>query len=465
MSSDVLGEKVMLRLKERAEQGRRVGGIPFGYASCWIKEHGEKRLVCSPEHPGGVHVIPDEGDAIRHIFQRYAAGDVSAGQLACHLNDQGFRTRNTKELPGEDGVLTQEPRLFTAHAVADLSKNRFYVGLVAYKGEHFQGQHEPLVSQQAFDLVQIALRKNNGRSTTLASQPARQYLLKGIIRCAYCTMPMWAQTYGSGNRYYREHRNSRSHGPCPAVSGSIPCELAYKQVSRLVDAVELSPCCMDEVMAIVAVKDQLDDVNHQRELVIGKLHRLAKAWVDGYYPEAQYEQQKRRLELELESLVIPELNAAEEAGNLIPNLPGLWQDADLRERREILLAMLDAVYVDTKESKQIVAILPMPAFQPVFQVATTREDSGVILIQEPLQSINETETADLCSWWRRGRTCRVQTENRVWRKTGNRNLDANYVVRTNCRTVNQKPQELLSFAKCHFSQTRSYGFAEGFEVF
>ena len=222
---------------------------------------------------------------------------------------------------------------------------------------------------------------------------------------------------------------------------------------------------MDEVMAIVAVKDQLDDVNHQRELVIGKLHRLAKAWVEGYYPEAQYEQQKRRLELELESLVIPELNAAEEAGNLIPNLPGLWQDADLGERREILLAMLDAVYVDTKESKQIVAILPMPAFQPVFQVATTREDSGVILIQEPLQSINETETADLCSWWRRGRTCRVQTENRVWRKKGNRNLDANYVVRTNCRTVNQKPQELLSFAKCHFFQTRSYGFAEGFEVF
>ena len=44
MSSDVLGEKVMLRLKERAEQGRRVGGIPFGYASCWIKEHGKRGL-------------------------------------------------------------------------------------------------------------------------------------------------------------------------------------------------------------------------------------------------------------------------------------------------------------------------------------------------------------------------------------------------------------------------------------
>ncbi len=58
-----------------------------------------------------------------------------------------------------------------------------------------------------------ALRKNNGRSRTLASQPARQYLLKGIVRCAYCLIPMWAQTYYSGWRYYREHPNSRSHGP------------------------------------------------------------------------------------------------------------------------------------------------------------------------------------------------------------------------------------------------------------
>jgi len=31
----------------------------------------------------------------------------------------------------------------------------------------------------------------------------REYLLKGLIRCAHCLMPMWAQTYKSGRRYYR----------------------------------------------------------------------------------------------------------------------------------------------------------------------------------------------------------------------------------------------------------------------
>ena len=47
-----------------------------------------------------------------------------------------------------------------------------------------------------------------------------------IIRCAYCGVPMWAQTYNSGGRYYREHRNSRGLMECPASGGSVPCDIA-----------------------------------------------------------------------------------------------------------------------------------------------------------------------------------------------------------------------------------------------
>ena len=323
--------------------------------------------------------------------------------MASSLNGRGFLTRNTKKLPDGHGTLSQEPRQFTAHGVADLLKNRFYAGYVSYDGEYFQGQHEALVSQEIFGQAQDALRKNNGRSRTLAPQPPRQYLLKGIVRCAYCLMDMWAQTYDSGGRYYREHRNSRSHGPCPAVSGSIPCEVADEQVSKLVTTIELNPRWMEKIMAIVALKDQVEDVKRQRTLVAGKLHRLAQAYVDGHYPEDQYRLGKRRLELELESLVVPEVSAAEEAGRLLSDLPALWRQADLEERRKLLMAMLDAVYVETKELKQVVAIQPKPAFGPVFQVATTREGSGVVLIKRNPQTSREPGETDPCSWWRRGR--------------------------------------------------------------
>ena len=49
------------------------------------------------------------------------------------------------------------------------------------------------------------------------------------------------------------------------------------------------------------------------------------------------------------------------------------------------------------------AIRPKPAFQPLLEVATAREGSEVILINEPPPAPNEPEAADSCFWWRRGR--------------------------------------------------------------
>ena len=108
------------------------------------------------------------------------------------------------------------------------------------------------------------------------------------------------------------------------------------------------------------------------------------------------------MELELESLIVPEADAAEAAGNLIQRLPRLWDGADLEERRQILLTVLDGVYVDAKEERRIVALKPKPAFKALFQIATTKADSGVILYNEKTPALSESSD-DLCSWWRRGR--------------------------------------------------------------
>ncbi len=85
-----------------------------------------------------------------------------------------------------------------------------------------------------------------------------------------------------------------------------------------------------------------------------------------------HDRQKRLLEMELASLVVPEANAAEEAGKLVLDLPRLWAGANLTVRRKVLLTVLDAVYVDAKDEKRIVAIKPKPPFVPIFQVATTK---------------------------------------------------------------------------------------------
>ncbi len=245
------------------------------------------------------------------------------------------------------------------------------------------GLHEPLISQDVFETVQTNLKKNSGRSETLQVRPERHYLLKGIVRCAYCGMPMWAQTYQSGKPFYREHKASRSHGICPG-GGSITCPVIDKQISKLIEAIELSPQWLEEVLSIISLKDEVEKVGKKRQDVQEKLRRMAKAYMDGLFPDEEYHRQKKLLEMELESLVVPHANAAEEAGKLILDLPRLWTNANDEERRRLLLTMLDAVYVDAKKTKSIIAVKPKPPFKPVFQVAASREGSDIRILNEPL---------------------------------------------------------------------------------
>ncbi len=382
--SGALANHVSKGLEQRAYEGKHTGGIPFGYESCWTGEKGSREKKCEPEHSGGIHVHPKEGSAVVELFQRYAVGNTTLSQLAAWLNGQGLRTRNMHRLLDAAGNITSGPRLFTTSSVRGILHNTFYTGKITYRGKRFPGLHKSLVSPDIYDTVQITLKKNSGRSETLQVRPGRHYLLKGIVRCAYCGMPMWAQTYKSGKPFYREHKASRSHGICSG-GGSITCSTIDSQISDLIEAIELGPRWLEEVLTIISLKDEVDNIGKKRQNTQEKLRRMAKAYIDGVFPDGEYYRQKKLLEIEMESLVVPQADAAEEAGKLILDLPMLWTNANQEEKRSLLLTMLDAVYVDAKKTKSVIAIKPKPPFRPIFRVAVTRTGSKIHILNEPFQ--------------------------------------------------------------------------------
>ena len=410
--SDTLGTHVKKGVGERARQGLHLGAIPFGYESCWLEENGERRRRCTPEHPGGVHVHPEEGLAVAELFRRYASGTTTLSQLATWLNYQGFRTRNMHKLPDANGDMVAQPRLFTVASVRGILHNAFHMGKVRHKDQLLPGMHEALVSDELFHTVQTAMKRNSGRSSTLHLRPEREYLLKGLVRCAHCGLPMWAQTYYNGHRYYREQKGSLGHGYCVGRSRSMPCIVPDEQMGMIISAIVLPDAWMDRVLAQVHLADEVQRVKQERAKVEQRLKRLGEVYLDGLRNRDDYQREKRSLEDQLASLVVPGVDAAREAGQLLKDLPALWEEANLSERRRILMTMLEAVDVDTVEAKSIVAIVPKPAFRPIFEIALTRPESGVMLItekeleacpkEEPPAEIG-SEAATLCSWWRRGR--------------------------------------------------------------
>ena len=329
--SDSLATHIKKGVSERAMQGKHLGGIPFGYESCWEGPKGDRHLRCVPEHPGSLHAVEQETEAVRELFRRYATGTTTLSQLATWLNDQGFRTRNIRKIADGSGILQGGPRLFTTASVRGILHNPFYYGKVKHLEQLLPGVHESVVSEEVFQTVQSAMKRNSGRSSTLNPHPEREYLLKGLIRCAHCLLPMWAQTYNNGNPYYREHKGSRGAGYCVDRGRSMPCDVPDKQVGRIVQAIVLPEAWMDRVLARIHLADDVERVRHERVQTEQRLRRLGTAYVDGLYDDDGYRREKRSLEDKLANLVVPGVDAAMEAGKLLENLPDLWEEADLTD--------------------------------------------------------------------------------------------------------------------------------------
>ncbi len=402
--SSSLGKHVSKGQGQRAVEGRHLGGVPYGYESCWATRDGQRLRTCDPEHPGGVHKRLAEAAAVAELFKKYATGTAATTSLAGWLNSQGLRTRNTKSLPDGTGGTAAGPRLFTSSSVRTILRNPFYRGDVKYGGELLAGKHEPVVTTGQFDAVQAALTRNSGRAGALRPSRLRDYMLKGLVSCAWCGRPLWAQTLHNGGAYYREKSASHGYGDCVAGPGSIRCEVPDAQVGRLVSAIRLCPDWRARVLAKVGAHDEVARVRSERQRVLERLKRLSRVYLDGSLTEAEYGRERAALNLELGSLVVPEVSAAEEAAKLIGDIPALWAGANVQERRDLTASLLDTVYVDIRGSQSVVGIRPRAAFRPLFEAVTTASGSGVVLVPATQQPpAGEPGAADRCLWWRRGR--------------------------------------------------------------
>jgi len=65
-------------------------------------------------------------------------------------------------------------------------------------------------------------------------------------------------------------------------------------------------------------------VEGERKRVEERIRRLREVYREGDLPRDQYTERKRSLETELATLIIPDVDAAREAGRLLEELPTLW---------------------------------------------------------------------------------------------------------------------------------------------
>lgn len=179
---EVIGERVRDKISASKRKGIWVGGpVPLGY-----------RVVDKK-----VEIVPEEADLVRKIFETYLQlGAIRALSMALERDGHTPKPRQLR-----DGRVITAGR-FMPGALGYLLKNRFYIGEIAYKGEIYPGEHQPVLPRELFDAVQARLAQGTvERKLRLKESPA---LLLGRIfdDRGNVMSPSHANKKGVRYRYY-----------------------------------------------------------------------------------------------------------------------------------------------------------------------------------------------------------------------------------------------------------------------
>lgn len=204
---EVISERIRDKMQATRRKGMWTGGRPIlGYDVV------AKKLV----------VNPDEADQVRAIFDLY----VERGSIGEVMHELRARGWSNKTFTGKRGQAIAGKQ-FTKATLHGLLTNVLYRGQIGTKDGPVSGEHEAIVTAEAWDAVQAQLAGNrqNGGADVRNKAGA---LLRGLLICGRCgsTMIHTFTTRGTvRNRYYtcaRTHNEGKDSCPgCRVPAGKF----------------------------------------------------------------------------------------------------------------------------------------------------------------------------------------------------------------------------------------------------
>jgi len=281
---EMTADRTRDKMHQRARKGLWNGGnVPYGYAS------ENKRLL----------VHPEEAPCLRYMFERFA-DTPSLSRLREELHRRGWYTRSNKP--------------WGKMALDHILRNPVYCGLIRFKEQQFKGSHEALIEASLFRKVQSVRRDRSHGATKLK----REFLLKGLIRCAECgsvMTPHYTQKRhkdGSPNRipYYRCTRTMHFNNAVCSVKhinadhleslvvGKLS-ELSQNEVVLKMSVAELNG---DLKRKLEPLEKEAQQIRKRLEEIEEEIGRYVKALGQGKLSIGRLEAEISALELDRESL-------------------------------------------------------------------------------------------------------------------------------------------------------------------
>jgi len=294
----------------------------------------------------------DKRPVVEAVFQMYATGAYSLQGLAAVLNEQHPKSG----------------RRWTGRNVSYMISNPFYAGMVQYRDQVFQGQHEALIAPDLWDKAQRVYQRkilNPRRGRSPRATPT-DYLLSGILVCHTCGHGMWTEGH-DGKWYYYFCSAKRRGSACPESNTYVPMDAVHGQIEDLVQRIRLPGDWQQRIVELANYEEEQDQAERTRTQLQARITRLTNAYIWQGIGEDSYQAELQQLQAQLARLEIPDTPAIVQAGTYLESLAGLWPDLDDRERREVIHILFQEVRVDA-QGQRIVCVQVQPEFIPLFRL-------------------------------------------------------------------------------------------------
>src|SRR3989338_7002953 len=192
-------------------------------------------------------------------------------------------------------LLTNAGNKISMSNVQHILQNPFYIGLMRYKEEIFEGTHEPLISKKLFDKCQEVMAKRG----KVRPDRKHNFAFLGLMKCALCGCSITAQ-YAKGNGgIYTYYRCTKKRGACQEKY--LGENQLVEQIKNFLQKVSLSSQDTEKVLAALDMeekrakeqaKGEVINLKNQLSQVETKLQKLLDAYLDDAFTQKEYTAKK-----------------------------------------------------------------------------------------------------------------------------------------------------------------------------
>jgi len=204
---DNLSENIRRGIRQKLRNGIWPAYAPLGYIN-----DKEKRCIV---------IDKEKAKYVRKAFELYATGEYPLSEIRKKINIAG--------LVGKKG------KMLSVSNYQYMLKNPIYYGVIRYRGELYDGKHEPIITKKLFDSVQeVMKRKSKPKGRTL-----KPYVYRGFFRCGECGCFITTETQ-KGHNYLR---CTKRKNPCS--QRYVREEIITSQIQEEIKKVSLSSAWVD----------------------------------------------------------------------------------------------------------------------------------------------------------------------------------------------------------------------------